>query len=85
MCKKYKLGNKLLNLDKFGEAFNVQIEKDRLTLPSRMGAACSIFFIIILLIFMGYKVHIMQSKGDIDIISAVQENYFESTFEFGGD
>ena len=42
-----------------------------------MGAACSIFFIILLIIFTGYKVHIMESKKDIDIISAVQENFID--------
>ena len=54
-------------------------------LPSTIGALCSIMLIIILLGYTAYKVSILEGKKRVDVIQAVQENYFDDEYVFSGE
>ena len=47
-----------------------------------MGALCSLLLLVIMLAYTGYKIYILEGKKSIDIIQAVQENYFDDSHEF---
>ena len=47
-----------------------------------MGALCSILLTVILIMYAGYKISILEGKMSIDIVQAVQENYFNDTHVF---
>ena len=55
--------------------------KDALT--SKIGALCSILFLISMLTYTGYKVYILESKKSIDIVQAVKEDHFDDSHVFG--
>ena len=54
-------------------------------LPSKAGALCSILLFIILLLYTGYKISILEGKKGIDIIQAVKENHYDHTYEFSAE
>ena len=60
------------------------IDEGRDALPSKMGAFCSIFLIICMVTFAGYKISILEGKKNIDIVQAVIEDHFDDDYEFSG-
>ena len=76
------LNRALLNQDKFGQAFTMRIEDGRDTLPSKLGAICSLLLVIILVVYAGYKISVLEGKRSIDIVQAVIENHFDDTHVF---
>ena len=61
------------------------IDDGRDGLPSKLGALFSILLLILMLIYTGYKISILQGKKDIDIVQAVKENHFDSSHVFGAE
>ena len=47
-----------------------------------MGALCSILLTVIMTVYAGYKISILEGKKSIDIVQAVQENFFDDTHVF---
>ena len=80
--KSCKVDEKLLNFDKFGQSFTMRLEEGRNVLPSRMGALCSIIFIITLLSYAGYKTWILEGRKSVNILQAVKEDHFDDTYTF---
>ena len=52
-------------------------------MPSKTGALCSILLLILMLIYTGYKLSILEGKKDIDIVQAVKEDHFDESHMFG--
>ena len=50
-----------------------------------MGAFCSIMLYILLISYTGYKMDIMFNKKSEDVTSAVHEDYYDESYEFGAD
>ena len=50
-----------------------------------IGALCSILLIIILLGYGACKVSILEGKNRVDVIQAVQENYFDDEYVLSGE
>ena len=48
-----------------------------------MGAFCSLLLSIILLAYTVQKIEVMISKKDIDILTALNDSYFDSEDSFG--
>ena len=48
-----------------------------------MGAFCSLLLTIVLLAYAMQKIEVMLSKKDIDILTALNDSYFDSDFSFG--
>ena len=48
-----------------------------------MGTLCSFVLIFVLIAYSYYKVDVMVGKMNIDIISAVNENYYDDSYIFG--
>ena len=63
--------NKLLEQDKFGQAFNLNISDGIVALPSLMGTFCTLLNLVILVSYATYKVDVLGSRKSVDIISAV--------------
>ena len=59
------------------------IDEGRDALPTKMGALCSIILLILMLIYTGYKISILEGKKDIDIVQAIKENHFDYSHVFG--
>ena len=59
------------------------IDEGRDVLQSKMGALCSIILLILMLIYTGYKISILEGKKDIDIVQAIKENHFDQSHVFG--
>ena len=59
------------------------IDEGRDVLQSKMGALCSIILLILMLIYTGYKISILEGKKDIDIVQAIKENHFDESHVFG--
>ena len=85
VTKKCKFGDKLQKYDQFGQQFNLMIDEGRGVLPSKMGTFCSIFLLILMIIFTGYKISVLQGKKSIDIVQAVKEKHFDASYVFGAD
>ena len=50
-----------------------------------MGAICSIVLLIILFMYAGYKISVLQGKKSIDILQAVKESHFDYTDTFSAE
>ena len=48
-----------------------------------MGTVNSFLLLIVLIVYSYYKFDIMLGKKDVDILSAVKENYFKPDYTFG--
>ena len=81
--KKCGVGKKLLDYDKFGQKYGLSIDKGKDALPSRMGTFCSFLLLVILLVYTGYKVNVLESKKRVDILQAVNKNHFDYNYTFG--
>ena len=55
------------------------------SLPSKMGAFCSILLYVLLLTYTGYKMDIMFNKKSEDVTSAVHEDHYDDSYVFGAD
>ena len=73
----------MLNYDRFGQKFSMRIDKGRDAVPSKMGTFCSFLLLVILLLYLGYKISVLESRNKIDIFQAVKENHYDSSFVFG--
>ena len=73
---------RMLSYDQFGQPYKMQIDESRSALPSKMGSFFSILLLIVLVAYAGYKVFILEGKKKIDIIQAVQEDYFDDSYVF---
>ena len=51
-------------------------------LPSKIGALCSILLFVVMIVYTGYKISILDGKKSIDIIQAVKENHFDDNHIF---
>ena len=80
-----KFDEKLLSIDQFGQSFTMQIGEGKTALRSKLGAFCSFLLVIILIIYAGYKVSILEGKKNVDIIQAVKENHFDNDYVFGAE
>ena len=63
----------------------MQIDERRSALPSIMGSFCSILLLVVLFAYAGYKASILEGKKKVDIVQAVQENYFDDSYVFGAE
>ena len=81
--QKCRLGKKLRSFDKFGQHFNLKLDQGQDTLPSKMGAFFTIMLGVILLGFTYYKYDIMQTRKDVDILSAIKTDHFGPDYKFG--
>ena len=66
--KSGKCNEKLLSFDQFGQPYTMQIDEGRSALPSKMGLFCSILVLIVLIVYAGYKISILEGKKKIDIV-----------------
>ena len=48
-----------------------------------MGTVCSFLFAIILIVYTGYKVSVLEAKKSVEILQAVNKNYFGENDSFG--
>lgn len=51
-------------------------------LPSKMGTVSSFLLFVMIVAYTYYKCDIMLAKKDVDIISAVKQNYFNTDYKF---
>ena len=63
----------------------MRIGNGRDSLPSKMGVFYSFLLIIILLMYAGYKISLLEGRKSIDIVQAVKENHFDDTYVFTGE
>ena len=57
----------------------------RESLPSKMGAFCSIMLYILLISYTGYKMDIMFNRKNEDVTSALHEDYYDDSYIFGAE
>ena len=76
-------GEKIMSMDRFGESFTMKFEGGKKELKSITGATLSILLIIVLLSYTGLKVDNLLRRSQIDIISAVNEDFYENTEQIG--
>ena len=82
-ANKCNLSTKLQRYDKFGQSFKFLIDDGKDALPSKIGTLCSFLLTFAMVAYTGYKIYILEGKKSIDIIQAVQENYFDDSHVFG--
>ena len=63
----------------------MRIDEGREELTSKMGACCSIVFIVLMLAYASYKISILEGKKSVDIVQATKENYFDDNYVFGAE
>ena len=66
--KSCSFNEKLLSFDQFGQPYQMQIDEKRNALPSKMGSFYSIFLLIVLVAYAGYKTSILEGRKKIDIV-----------------
>ena len=84
-AKSCSWSDKLLGFDSFGKSFSLQLGEGKDTLPSILGALCSLTALIVLIIYAGYKFSIMEGKKSVDIVQTVTEDYFDGSYVFDVD
>ena len=60
----------------------MRVEEGKDALHTKMGALCSLLLSVIIIVYAGYKISILEGKKSIDIVQAVQEHYFDDTHVF---
>ena len=83
--KSCNINEKFLSYDQFGQPYELKIGEKRSALPSKMGSFCSILLLVVLFAYAGYKASILEGKKKVDIVQAVQENYFDDSYVFGAE
>ena len=61
----------------------MHLDKGQDALTSKVGALCSLLLFVVMIVYTGYKISIMNGKKNIDIIQAVKENHFDESHVFG--
>ena len=69
---------KVLSYDQFGQSLSFHLD-----LPSKIGAVGSFLLFALTIAFTGYKISLFEAKSSIDILSAVNEDHFDSSYKFG--
>ena len=80
--KECDLSQKLKKFDKFGQTYKIHLDDGSDALPSKVGALCSILLFVVMIVYTGYKISILNGKKSIDIIQAVKENHFDDSHIF---
>ena len=62
----------------------MKLEEGITSVPSKMGTFCSLLLMMTVLTFTYYKVDVLLGRKDVDVLSAVAENYFDSSDSFSG-
>ena len=62
--------------------YQIKLEKGQDALPSKVGALCSLLLFVVMIVFTGYKISILNDKKSIDIIQAVKENHYDEHHVF---
>ena len=83
--RKCNFGERLLEYDRFGQSYVLNLDQGKDTLPSKMGTFCSILLLMILITYTGYKVNILEAKKSVDILQAVSRDHFDDEYVFGAE
>ena len=70
-------------MDRFGESFTMKFEGGKTQLKSITGTTLTILLIIILLGYTALKVDNLIKRSKVDIISAVNEDFYDENYRFG--
>ena len=70
-------------MDRFGQSFTMKFEGGKTELKSMTGAILSILLIIILLSYTALKVDNLIRRRQVDIISAINEDFYEDDDQVG--
>ena len=73
---------KVLSLDAFGDVITMKFDGGKRSLHSFTGSILSILLFIILLTYTCFKIDTLVTKGKVDIVSAINENYYDEDFIF---
>ena len=71
--------------DQFGQSSRLRLDKRMDRLPLKWGTFCSLFLVIVLVAYAGYKVSILDGKKRVDILTSVSKDHFDEKYTFGGD
>ena len=63
----------------------MKLDEGKVDLPSKTGAICSILLVLIIGSYTLQKMDVLLNKRDVNITTALAENYFDSDYEFGAD
>ena len=80
--KKCEISQALQENDKFGQSYQIQLDKGQDALRSKVGALCSLLLFGVMIVYAGYKISILKGKKSIDIIQAVKENHYDESHVF---
>ena len=75
--------DKMLNQDRFGKQLSMQFDGGKESLPSKMGSACSLLLWMLMIMYALYKVSILESRRQVDILQTVDKEYFDENYTFG--
>ena len=78
-----KTGAWLLNRDRFTEPFQMRLNDGQTALSTWTGSICSMSLLIILLIYTYLKVDILIERKDVNILSALNDSFFDGSYKFG--
>ena len=76
------MGQKLLRFDRFGQSLSILIDEGKSSLPSKLGSFCSFLLLICLIAYAGYKASVLERKQSVDILTAVIEDHYDSSYVF---
>ena len=61
----------------------MRLGEGKVALPSRIGALCSVLLLAIVAVYTLIKFEVLIYKKNVDIFTAVAENYFDDDYVFG--
>ena len=73
--------SKVKGLDKFGEQFRMRLDAGNEDLRSIVGSIMSFILILVVMIYAYLKADVLVNKKDIDILSTINEKYFDPDYE----
>ena len=81
-AKKVSLKEKMTSLDRFGEEFTMKFDGGKRELKTCTGAIMSVLLLIVLIIYGVMKANTLINKQQVDVISAISEEYFDEKLNF---
>ena len=72
----------MLSIDRFGDEFLMKFDGGKKKLQTYTGVIMSVLMLVVLIAYSAIKVDILLSKKQVDIISAINEEYFDENLTF---
>ena len=77
-----RIGARIRKQDKFGDGFHMKLSDGEDGVTSWMGTLCSIFLVIVLVMYTAQKIQVLVDKKGVSILTALNDSVLDPDFKF---